>query len=269
VTTTLASSARTDLPAGGTTYPNVVRSEWVKLWSLRSTFWTILATFIVSVGFTTLIAWGTTANWDQVTQPFDPTSTSLAGIAFGQLAIAVLGALVVTSEYSSGGIRTTFTAVPQRLKVVGAKLLAFAVVALATGVVTCFTSFFIGQIFFATKNAEAHLGDPHVLRAVIGGGLYIAGSGLFGFALGTLVRKTAAAVTAAAALLFVLPLMSNLLPGSWGDTVTHYFTSNAGGHITDVVSQSGLGPWYGYGVFTVEWALVLVAGALLIRRRDA
>jgi ABC-2 type transport system permease protein len=277
MTTTLATSARTDLPAGGTTVANVLRSEWVKLWSLRSTTWTLIATFVVTVGFTTLISWANEASYgkanrgpDQAT--FDPTSVSLAGIAFGQLAIAVLGALVVTAEYSSGGIRTTFTAVPQRLKVLGAKLLSFGVVAFVTGLVTCFTCFFIGQLFFSVKHIEAHLGDPHVLRAVIGGGLFIAGSGLFGFALGTLLRKTAATVTAAAALLFVLPLMSNLLtlvPGSWGPAITRYFTTNAGGHITDVRPTSGLGPWSGYSVFTLEWAVILVLGAVLVRRRDA
>jgi len=270
-----ASAVRPELHASGTTFPNVVRSEWVKLWSLRSTTWTLISTVVVTLSFTTLIAWGTTVSLDKPEgtdrATFDPTNTALAGIAFGQLAIAVLGALVISSEYTTGGIRTTFTAVPQRLKVVLAKALPFALVSLATGLVTCFVAFYIGQVFFATKHAEAHLGDPHVLRAVIGGGLYIAGSGMFGFALGALLRKTAAAVTAAAALLFVLPLLSNLLtllPGDVGKRISQYFTSNAGGHITDVMHQEGPSPWVGYAAFTLEWLLILALGAWLIERKD-
>jgi ABC-2 type transport system permease protein len=273
MTTTVAQPTFKDLPASGTTFVNVLRSEWVKLWSVRSTAWTLFATTFVTLGFTTLIAWGSEHSYGHPQGPdpttFDPTSTSLAGIAFGQLAMAVLGTLVLTSEYSSGGIRTTFTAVPQRLKVIFAKFLNFAVVSLVVGLINCFACFYIGQLFYSRKHIEAHLGDPHVLRAVIGGGFYLMGSGLFGFALGALLRKTAAAVSAAAALLFVLPLLSNALPGKWGDTITHYFTSNAGGHITDVLPSDGLGPYTGYAVFTVEWAIVLALGAYLIRRNDA
>jgi ABC-2 type transport system permease protein len=272
---TAAAARRPEMQAGGTTFPNVVRSEWVKLWSLCSTGWTVIATVVVTLTFTTLIAWGSTVSLDKPggtdRATFDPTSTALAGIAFGQLAIAVLGALVISSEYTTGGIRTTFTAVPQRLKVVFAKALPFGLVALVTGLVTCFLAFYIGQVFFATKHAEAHLGDPHVLRAVVGGGLYIAGSGMFGFALGALLRKTAAAVTAAAALLFVLPLLSNLLrllPGEVGKRISQYFTSNAGGHITDVMHQDGPSPWLGYAAFTLEWLAILALGAWLIQRKD-
>jgi ABC-type transport system involved in multi-copper enzyme maturation permease subunit len=276
MSTTMTPAARPPMTAGGTTFANVLRSEWIKLWSLRSTMWTLIATVTVTLTFTTLIAWGNTVSLGKPDGPdrasFDPTNTSLAGIAFGQLAIAVLGALVLSAEYTTGGIRTTFTAVPQRMRVVLAKAVSFGVVALVTGLVTCFVAFFIGQVFFATKHAEAHLGDPHVLRAVIGGGLYIAGSGMFGFALGALLRKTAAAVTAAAALLFVLPLLSNLLrllPGTIGRHIAEYFTANAGGHITDVMHQDGPSPWVGYSAFTLEWLAILALGVWLIRRRDA
>jgi ABC-2 type transport system permease protein len=273
MTTTVAQPSPLDLPAGGTTFINVLRSEWVKFWSVRSTMWTLIATFVVTVGFSTLICWANEHNYgtDRGPDPktFDPTSTSQSGILFGQLAIAVLGALIVTTEYSSGGIRTTFTAVPNRLKVIGAKFVSFTVVALVMGLVISFLNFYIGGLFFSRKHIEAHLGDPHVLRAVTGAGLYIAASGLFGFALGVLLRKTAAAVSAAAGLLFVLPLMSNALPGGWGDAITRYFTINAGVHIIEVVPSSGLGPYFGYFIFTVEWLAILILGAWLVQRRDA
>ncbi len=260
---------------GGATFPNVLRSEWTKFWSLRSTTWTLLATFVVTVGFSALISWGTSTNLDQLNAreraTFDPTNNSLAGIAFGQLAIAVLGVLVISGEYSTGGIKATFTAVPQRIKVLLAKALVLGGTALVIGVLTSFAAFYVGQLFFARQHVEAHLGDPHVLRAVIGGGLYVLGSAMFGYALGALIRHTAGAITAGVAILLVAPPLTNLLPGGWGDAVTKYFTSNAGQQITAVVraDNKALTPWPGYAVFTVEWLIILVAAAALVRRRDA
>jgi ABC-2 type transport system permease protein len=273
-TTAPAALDQSSVPSSGTTFGNVARSEWTKLWSVRSTRWTLLATFVVSVGFTTLFAWGESANWSQVDAQeranIDATANSLAGLYFGQLAIAVLGALVITAEYSTGGIRTTLTAVPQRLKVLFAKGLTFGVVALVVGLVTSFTAFFVGQAFFATVGVEAHLGDPGVMRAVIGGGLYILGCGMLGFAVGSVLRHSAGSITTAIGLLFVLPILSNLLPGDWGKTVQRYFFSNAGGQITTIRQDPNLlTPWNGYLVFTIEWVVILVVGAILLRRRDA
>ena len=273
MTTTAPPPAQRRLPRAGPRSSTSPGPSGPKLWSVRSTRWTLLATLLVSVAFTVLFAWGETANWSQVDQEranIDATANSLAGLYFGQLAIAVLGALVITAEYSTGGIRTTLTAVPQRLKVLFAKGLTFGVVALVIGLITSFTAFFLGQAFFATVGVEAHLGDPGVLRAVIGGGLYILGCGMLGFAVGSVLRHSAGSITTAVGLLFVLPLLSNLLPGDWGRTVQKYFFSNAGGQITTVRQDPTLlTPWNGYLVFTIEWAVVLAVGAILFLRRDA
>jgi ABC-2 type transport system permease protein len=274
MTTMAPTLDQSSLPSSGTTFANVARSEWTKLWSVRSTRWTLLATFVVSVAFTTLFAWGETANWSQVDPEeratIDATANSLAGLYFGQLAIAVLGALVITAEYSTGGIRTTLTAVPQRFKVLAGKGLTFAVVALVVGLLTSFGAFFIGQAFFATVGVEAHLGDPGVTRAVVGGGLYIMGCGMLGFAVGSLLRHSAGSITSAIGLLFVLPILSNLLPGDWGKTIQRYFFSNAGGQITTIRQDPNLlSPWNGYLVFTLEWLVILIVGAVLLKRRDA
>src|SRR3954463_4828506 len=273
-TATAPAGSQPSMQASGNTMLNVIRSEWTKLWSVRSTRWTLLSTILITWAFTVLIAWGTVANWDEVSPQdratFDPTSQSLAGIVLGQFAIAVLGALVITAEYSTGGIRTTLTAVPQRLKVLFAKGLTFGVVALVVGLVTSFTAFFVGQAFFATVGVEAHLGDPGVMRAVIGGGLYILGCGMLGFAVGSVLRHSAGSITTAIGLLFVLPILSNLLPGDWGKTIREYFFSNAGGQITTIRQDPDLlTPWNGYLVFTLEWLAILVVGAILLRRRDA
>jgi ABC-2 type transport system permease protein len=258
----------------GASFPNVLRSEWTKLWSVRSTVWTTVAMVVTTVGFGVLISWATEANWTKVEARqrsiFDPTSTSLTGIAFGQLAIAVLGVLVVSTEYSTGGIRTSLTAVPRRMRLLGAKALILGVVALLVGTLTSFVAFFLGQWFLAKQGIEAHLGDPQVLRAVFGGGLYLAASAMFGLALGALLRHTAAAITISVAALLVVPPFTMLLPGTWGDAIERYFTSNAGQQITSV-TQTGnvLSPWGGYVVFCVWWIVILGAAGWLMQRRDA
>jgi hypothetical protein len=253
---------------------NVLRSEWTKLWSVRSTMWTLLTMFVVTVGLGVLIAWGISSNINQMSAAdratFDPTTLSLAGLSFGQLAMVVLGALFLTTEYSTGGIRTSLTAVPRRLRVVAAKAIVLAVVTFVAGVITSFVAFFIGQAFFGSVDLAASLGDPGVLRAVIGGGLYLLASALFGFAIGVLLRHSAGAITAGVALLLVVPPLTMLLPGDWGDAVTRYFTSNAGQQITAVTSVGDvLSPWNGYLVFTLWWVVILAVGSVLMVRRDA
>ena len=188
-------------PPSTASLANVVRSEWTKLWSVRSTMWTLLLVVVLTVGFAALFTWGTESTWDEAPADqkaiFDATSTSLAGLIFAQLAIGVLGVMVITSEYSTGGIRTSLTAVPRRLRLLAAKGIVLAVVAFVVGTVTSFVAFFVGQAFLAKVGIETSLGEPQVLRAVVGGGLYVLASGMFGFALGALLRHTAAAVTLA------------------------------------------------------------------------
>ncbi len=276
MSTTLAKTAPTPTPVGRgrTTFVNVLRSEWTKFWSVRSTFWTILAAIVVTIGFSVLIAWGTVANWNDLDAQdkamFDPTSNSMNGLFFGQLAVAVLGVLVISAEYSTGGVRTTFVAVPKRLSVILAKAVIIGVSSFVIGLVFCFISFELCNLFYATKDVDASLGDPGVARGLLGGGLYVAGTAMFGFSLGTLLRHSAGSIVAAVALLLVVPPLTNLIPGSIGDTITRYFTSNAGSQITSVIHASGtLQPWAGYAVFTIEWLIILAIGAVLLQRRDA
>ena len=263
------------VPSSTDRFDRVTRAEWTKLWSVPSTAWSLLALVVVTTGIAALACWGTMQGLEQDPQaipPFDTVNLTLAGLGLGQLAAAVLGAMVISTEYSTGGIRSTLTATPRRLQLLGAKAVVFVVVALVVGLATSFLSFFVGQALLR-EQFRVGLGDPGVLRALIGGGLYVAGSGMFGFAFGALLRHTAGAITAAVAVLLVLPPLSQLLPGSWGDAVTQHFTSNAGQAITfaravenDAVT---LGPWEGYAWFTVEWLVVLVVAAVLMVRRDA
>src|SRR5262245_31563612 len=253
---------------------NTIRSEWTKIWSVRSTLWTLLIVVVSTIGFAMLASWGTTSSLDKMSAAdratLDPTNIAMAGVAFGQLAIAVLGVLVVTSEYSTGAIRTTFTSVPARMRVLAAKGIVFAVIAAIVGTISAFGAFFAAMPIWAHHHLGTHLGDPGVLRAVLGGGLFMLAAGMFGFALGAIIRHTAGAITAAVGLLFVVPPLLQLLPGTWGDDIEHYFTVNAGQHITEVVHLPGaLSPWAGYLVFTLWWVVPVMIGAYLMKRRDA
>ena len=276
-TMTATTSTRGDRPpvvVQGATFRHVLRSEWTKFWSVRSTLWTLLIAIGLSIGLGVLFSWGLSTNLDDLNTEeragLDPTGVSLGGLGFGQLAIAVLGVLIISSEYSTGGIRATLTAVPQRLKVLFAKAFVLLVVALVVGTLVSFVAFFIGQLFWDRVGLASSLDDPDVLRAVLGGGLYVAGCGLFGYAFGVLLRHTAGAITAAVALLLVIPPLTMLLPGAWGDAVAKNFTSNAGQTITTVMpAPNTLDPWVGYAVFTLQWMVLLAVGAVLMQRRDA
>lgn len=253
---------------------HVLRSEWTKLWSVRSTMWTLIILALLVIGFGVLISWGTETSFQQMPADqrasFDSTGTSLTGIVFGQLAVAVLGAMIITSEYSTGGIRTSLTAVPNRLRLLAAKAIVLAVVAWVVGTVVSFVAFFAGQAFLAKADLDTTLSEPGVLRAVLGGGLYLLGSAMFGFALGALLRHTPAAITLAVALLLIVPPFTQLLPGDWGKAIQKYFTSNAGQQIVFVTQPDNvLSPWAGYAVFTAYWVVILAVAGVLLQRRDA
>ena len=204
-----------------------MRSEFTKIRSVRSTYWTLIALVVVTIGIGALASWGV-AHHGQHGPDFDATRQSLAGLLLGQLVIAVLGALTVTSEYSTGMVRTSLTAMPRRGVVFAAKALVFALVAFVTSLVTCFGSFFLGQALMSSAHINTSLGQPHVLRAVIGGALFLTACGMLAFGLGMILRHTAGAITAAVGLLFVLAILVNFLPQSWQNDINKWIPLNAG-----------------------------------------
>jgi ABC-type transport system involved in multi-copper enzyme maturation permease subunit len=247
-------------------------SEWIKLWSLRSTAWTLATLVVVTIGFSTLASWATATLADKAhaTGPLDVTDISLSGIAFGQLALVVLGVLVISGEYSTGAIRTSLTAVPHRIRFLAAKAAVFTAVAFGVGLIACAGSFAVGMTFFAAHQTAVSLGDPGVLRAVTGGALYLATSGLLGYALGVLLRHTAGAITLSVGLLFIAPVVLAAIPAPVLHTVGNYFLGEAGGHITEVLHHPDtLGPWTGYLVFLGECATLLTVATALMHHRDA
>ena len=258
-------------------FHRVMAAEWTKIRSVRSTVWSLILLVVISLGFTALFVGLTVAQWDQASPQdraqimADPTGMILgSGFFFSQLAICVLGVMVIASEYSTGMIRASLLAVPRRLPMFAAKGVVFGLLVLVVGVVVSFGSFFIGAPILDSK-ARVSLGDPGVLRAVVGGGLYLAMLGLFALAIGAIVRHTAAGITGVIGFVLVLSPLAQLLPGSFGDHVHAYLPSEAG-HLIAQARQAPndlLTPWQGYGVFCLWTAVLLVVAAALLKRRDA
>jgi ABC-type transport system involved in multi-copper enzyme maturation permease subunit len=274
-TTTDATGTVPEIRKAG--FGRLMLSEWTKIRSVRSTVWALLLLVILDLGFTTLIIAVTAAQWtkqdpsQRAAIAADPTGSILgSGFALSQLAVCVLGVLVIASEYSTGMIRASLLAVPRRLPMFAAKAAVFAVLILVLGTAVSFGSFFIGAALLHSK-APVSIGDPGVLRAVIGGGLYMAMLGLFALALGGIIRHTAAAITGVIAFVLVLAPLASLLPGSIGKYIHAYLPSEAGHLIGQARQASGdvLTPWQGFGVFTLWTFALLVIAAVLLQRRDA
>jgi ABC-2 type transport system permease protein len=275
-TTAPGAGVALDLPrsAGRVTFGGALRSEFTKIRSVRSTYWTLLAMFLVVVGFGALASFGA-AHGPRGPQ-FDPTRQSLAGLYIGQLIIGVLGVLVISSEYSTGMIRTTLTTNPHRNMMIAAKGVVFTLVALVTSLITAFTAFFLGQAIMSSSayHMGTSLGSPNVLRAVIGGALFLTACGVLAFGLGLLLRHTAAGIAAVVGLLFVVTILVNFLPQSWQNHVDKWIPALAGGQVWMTTQQPpGNTPmfsaWPSFAILCGYAAIAVAAGVLLFRRRDA
>ena len=253
------------------TLPRVVRSEWTKLHSLRSSRITLLVAVGLVVGLGLLIPLVSVTNWrpGTATAGYDTVSRSLGGIYLAQLAFGVLGVLLITGEYTTGMIRATFAAVPKRLPVLWGKLGVFGATTLGLGTLACLVAFLGGQAIFASKHVDASLGDPGVLRAVLGAGLFLTGIGALGVGLGALVRNSAGAIATLTGLLFVVPVIVSVLPQSWSDAIGKYLPGNAGAAIIFThPSPDALGPWTGLGVLGAWAAAAIGLAAVMLVRRD-
>lgn len=255
---------------------DVARSEWVKLRTVRSTYWTLLATFAGMAGFGALLCAAYARHYGTLSgaarRGFDPGAYSLSGFFLAQLAIGVLGVVVITSEYATGSIRSTFAAAPQRITVLAVKAAVFGAAAAATGIASSLVAFYAGQALLARKAIGTHLGAPEALRSVIGAGLYLAVLGLFALGLGTLIRRTAGAVAAVIGLVIILPVLVQGLPSSWQDATTRYLPSVAGQAIIGRTKFAPPGPmlppWTGFALLCAYTATVLIAAGIVLNRRD-
>jgi ABC-2 type transport system permease protein len=245
--------------------PDLLRSEWAKMRSVRSTYWILAIAAVAMVGYGAI---NTASHMGPQPATFDPVLTSLSGILVAQLAVAVLGVLVITSEYSTGMIRSTFAAAPQRHVVIAAKGGAIAAIAFAVGTVAGAIAFLVGQAVVGAHGVS--LTSLVAARSVIGAGLYLGLLAILAVALGTIVRRTAGAIAALVGLILVLPALLSTLPASIQPTVVKFLPGNAGQAIfTTVKESSTLSPWAGLAVFALYVAAAATISVVLVRRRDA
>jgi len=252
----------------------VVGSETTKIRSVRSTMWTLLVAIIATAGIGSLICLARVSRWDQLAPreklTFDATMFSLRGVFLAQLAIGVLGVLVISSEYSTGMIRTTLAAVPQRRILLVAKVIVFAVVAFVVALVGCFGAFWAGQAILAGKHAGVSISTPGAFRAVVGAAAYLTAIGLLGLALGVLLRRTAGAIATLFGLVLVVPALVSALPSPWDTNVTKYLPSDLGLALFSVRHTSDhLHPGPALAVLAAYVAAGLVAAGVVLVRRDA
>lgn len=258
-------------------FGHLLLAEWTKLRSVRSTMWSLLLLAVLTLGFTALFSWLIVSQWsrDSASQHqqtlTDPVGTILgAGFQLSQLTICVLGVIVMASEYSTGMIRSSLLAVPKRSPMLWAKCAVFAAVVFVVAELVAIPAFFTGAVILHPK-VHVAVGDPGVVRAIIGAGLYLAVLGLFALGFGALIRHTAGAITAIIGFVLVLSPLAQLLPGSLGKHVHAYLPSEAG-HLVAQAHQGSsdlLSPWQGFGVFCLWTAVLLAAAAYLLNRRDA
>lgn len=271
----LKSREHMDVSRLAVTFPRVIHSEWVKFRSLRSNWITIIAAVAIIIGIgalaTAMLSGAiSSAGGGPGDNTTDPTTSSLSGMLLAQIVMGILGVLVMTSEFSSGMIRTTFSAVPKRLPVLWAKAIVVAGVTFAVALPASFAVFFIGQGILGS-GMQANLSDDGVLRAVIGSAGYLTAIALLGLGLGSILRQAAGAIGSLFVLLLIAPgLLGLVLPASTGDTFLKYLPSNAGNAFTTIGStDSLLSPTMGMLVLVGWVAVFLASAAVLLKRRDA
>jgi ABC-2 type transport system permease protein len=256
----------------------LLAAEWTKIRSVRSTVWSLLAFVVVAIGFSALIALVIANTWNNpgnhanhVRLLTDPTAVIFgAGLGLGQLAIAVLGVIVISSEYSTGAIRASLLAVPRRIPMLLAKMAVFALLDLVVSAITVFAVFFISTAILRS-HVSITLSEPGVARACIGGILYLTVLGLFALAVGGLIRHTAGAIATVIGLILVVPPLIALIPGTIANHIHGYLPTVAGQLVAQSSQQPAdvLSPWQGFGVFCLWTAVLLAACGWLLTHRDA
>jgi ABC-2 type transport system permease protein len=286
MTTTLVQESPATAPRRNTatrlkvTQARVIKSEWIKLRSLRSTLIALGAAAVLVIGIGVLFA---AVRSGQLASPnqgrggpgaqgaTDPTGVSLSGVMLAQLIVGSLGVMIVAGEYSTGMIRSSLAAVPKRLPVLWAKLLVFAVTTFVLMVVATLIAFLAGQAVLSSGGAaSASLSDPGVLRAVLGAAVQLTGVGLLGVAIGAVLRNTAGSIATLFGLTLLLPGLIQLLPSGFVADVSPYLPSNAIEAFVSVSQSSDASaPWTGLAVFAGYLVVLVGAAAVSLRRRDA
>ena len=249
-----------------------LRSEFTKLRSVRSTYFTLFAFFVAGVGFSVVASDGNRGNANHPL--FDPTATSLRGVVYlGELIVVVIGALVITSEYGTRMMSTSLTAMPRRGALYAAKAAVLACVTLVIALITSFASFFAGQAVFGAHGG-ASITSPGALRAVLLSAAVVTCFALLAFGLGAIIRHTAGAISALFGVIFLIPLLAQALPPAWYQDIARWLPGGIA--LSPIVSTKAspgtsylFGPYGQLAVFAAYAAVAVAVGAVLFLRRDA
>lgn len=254
-------------------FADTLRTEWVKLRSLRSTWSTLACLFVVGLGITALAMSSAGTTYADATAAeraaWDPTSLSLTTYIVAQLIIGVLGILIVTSEYATGLMQTSLMATPRRHRLLAAKVVVAAAVAVVAGQLLMFTSFLLGQALLSMQDVpSAALGDPGVLSAIGGGGLYLTAIALLAAGLGTIMRATAGALATLVGIVFLVPALAGLFPSWLQWLIDMWPTRGAAAVFATVPDPEYPHPWLNLGGMCLGVVAVLIAAFVVFRRRD-
>lgn len=269
-------------------FGRVLRGEWIKFRTLRSTVWTVVITAVVMVGLALMMAaimrvaadtpeMSEGMSQDPGLQAIGLTGTTIVtfGYSFGALAVGVLASLIVTSEYSTGTVRSTFAAVPRRLPVLWAKLVVIVLTTAVVVAVALVIAYVATAPLLEDAGLSVDLSDGEQVRALVGCVLYLATVAAFALAVGTLMRHSAGAIFTIVAVFFVVPLIFSIVvqasSAAWTDWVNKLLPSVAGERIISRGAETDalLDPWVGYAVLVGYTVVLLVAAAVTLRRRDA
>jgi ABC-2 type transport system permease protein len=262
------------MPAGRVSLNGLLRSEWTKLRTVRSTMWTLGATVLIGVGVSAIATGVTRAHWATESAAnraaFDPVEVSLMGVYLGgMLLLGILGILVVSGEYATGTIRATLAAEPRRPLGLAAKVLVFGAVSLVVAEVTAFAGFLLGQAFLTSPARHATLSSPGALRAVAGIGLFLCVSGLLALGIAVMVRHTAGAISVYVFVVLVLPIIVAGLPNSLQHQIERLLPASIGSVMINNSVPDAFGPWTGFLILCGYTAAILALGTVLLVSRDA
>lgn len=257
------------------TIASTIRSEWLKFRTIRSSVISVLTMFVLTLGLGALVTIAVHGHWNTMTAAnkigFDPVATSLVGVILAQFAVGVIGALFVTSEYSSGSMRTSLAAVPKRTELALGKALVLLMSMLVVCEVACFAAFLMGQAFLAGPGVPtASLSNPTVLRTVFLTGLYLTLMSMLGLGLGLIIRHSAATISVFVSILLIIPLIFVFLPASWRNAVQRYEPSELGHSMSAYVPVSGdFSAWAAAVMLAIYVVGVFIVGTTMLSRRDA
>jgi len=255
--------------AGPVTMVRVVRSEWTKFRSLRSTWWSIAITILLAIGVGVLASAEAAGNRAASVVPATVAGRSQLGGLVSMLAVGVLAVLFISAEYGTGMIRSSMIAVPRRLPVLWAKIGVFVAVVLPVTLLSSLAAFALGQVFWRAHGRPAvALTDPGVARIVLGAALCIMLTGLIALAIGTLVRNTAAGITTTVGLYFVLPILAGNMPQRIAE-LSRFLPSNASGAVWNAsLSPVSMTPTNGFILLCGYTVVLCAAAAWRLRRGD-